>query len=112
MAYATYSDYTTTYKGNIIPSSDFDRLALRASEFIDRVTNNQAATSTTYTDKIKMATCAVAEVVHQFGDTMGKTSESVSGQSVSYDPQAIKGMKFNAVKAYLWDTDLLYSGVY
>jgi hypothetical protein len=111
MAYATYSDYTNTFKGNVIPSSDFDRAILRATEYIDLITQNKAATST-YTAKLTLASCAVAEMLYQYGDSFGKRSESVSGQSVTYDETAIKQMKYNACRAYLWDTGLLYSGVF
>jgi hypothetical protein len=112
MAYADYAYYTGTYKGNVIPVSAFDRLALRASEFIDRVTQNQAATAATeYETKLKFACCAIAESMYKFDDTKGKTSESVTGQSVSYNTAEITQANYQACKSYLWDTGLLYSGV-
>lgn len=41
MAYTDYAFYTDRYFGNIIPEADFPRLAERASEEIDRLTNKR-----------------------------------------------------------------------
>lgn len=41
MAYTTFEFYTTTYHGNVVPESDFDRIADRASEEIDDWTNKR-----------------------------------------------------------------------
>ena len=38
MAYADYDFYTESYYGNVVPKADFDRLAARASDFIDTLT--------------------------------------------------------------------------
>ena len=38
MAYADYDFYTTSYFGSVVPEADFDRLAARASDFIDTLT--------------------------------------------------------------------------
>ena len=38
MAYVDYDFYTESYYGNVVPEADFDRLADRASDFIDTVT--------------------------------------------------------------------------
>ena len=68
-AYADYTYYPGTFLGTAIASTVFPRLALRASLMIDRLTFTRAApvitanTDTATIDLIKMATCAVAEVL-------------------------------------------------
>lgn len=110
MALINYTYYTGTFKGNVVPSSEFDRLALRASEYIDFITQGQYA-STEFATEIEMATCAVAEVIFKTEGTADKNSEGYSGYSVSYDRVAIDRMKFQATKPFLANTGLLYCGV-
>ena len=109
MALIDYTYYTGTFKGNVVPSSEFDRLALRASEYIDFITQGQYA-STEYATQINKATCAVAEVIFKTEGTADKTSESYTGYSVSYDRVETNRMKFKVVKPYLALTGLLYCG--
>lgn len=67
MAYADYEYYTTTYLGTAIKESDFPRLALRASAFLDYYTQGRAAQNAGL-DALKMACCAIAEQ-YQYIDT-------------------------------------------
>lgn len=67
MAYADYEYYTTTYLGTAIKESDFPRLALRASAFLDYYTQGRAAQNARL-DALKMACCAIAEQ-YQYIDT-------------------------------------------
>ena len=35
MAYTTFTFYEQIYHGNVVPAEDFDRIADRASDFLD-----------------------------------------------------------------------------
>jgi len=117
--YADYSYYGNTYLGTAIASSDFPRLALRASEQIDRLTYQRAASDTTNTEAIKMATCAVADVyqaVEEGGGSGGIKSERIGDNSVSYgdNSEASKTpleQYENAASIYLGSTGLMFAGL-
>ena len=110
MAYTDFEFYATTYHGNVVPESDFPRIADRASDFLDVVTfgrlvdglpsDERAAT------KVQKAVCAVAEELYKLeladkqalsaaaggtsssgssGATSGViTSRSAGSESISY----------------------------
>lgn len=81
MAYADYQFYTTTYYGDTVPESDFDKYAECASDRIDAITfdrlvngfpeEERAAT------KVKKAVCAVAETLYQIDQIKKASMESV-----------------------------------
>ena len=81
MAYADYRFYTTTYYGDTVPESDFQKYAERASDRIDAITfdrlvngfpeEERAAT------KVKKAVCAVAETLYQIDQIKKASMESV-----------------------------------
>ena len=108
MAYADYTFYTDTYKGNSIPQADFDRLILRASSYLDKVYNG----TITVTDNIKMAACAVAEAWQtneQGGDvvsqSVGSWSKSFQKTTKSDNTRLFEAAQFylgNAVKSVRW----------
>lgn len=127
MAYADFTYYQNTYLGDVITdSAAFDRLSLRASTIIDRITFGRAApiveagTDTETIDKIQMATCAIAEEIqktNESGGNAGIASESVGSHSVSYiqtqETKLSPRAKYEAVaKDYLWDTYLLFRGFF
>jgi hypothetical protein len=116
--YADYTYYTTTYLGTVIAEADFPKLALQASQVIDRVTFQRAAsqTDTDIVDKIAMAMCAVAEELqNQHSTTDGITSESQGQYSVAYGVNSSRA-KSNQSKleqaARLWldGTFLMFAG--
>lgn len=119
MSYATYEFYLSTFYGSVIPSADFMSYASRASDFIDYYTGNKAKTSTC-TEAIGKATCAVAEAYYK-ADRMGEgnsnlKSETVGSWSATYASgterqQALKNEVTNAARQYLAFTGLLYRGV-
>lgn len=126
-AYTDHSFYTTTYLGTTLTSTEFPRLALRASAIVDQVTFGravgivEAGTDTDTIEKIKLATCGIAELVKQLdkvesGGAGEIASERVGNHSVSYVQNATSQMsddeKLSRVaKIYLWDTDLMYQGI-
>lgn len=97
MAYAAYIDnefYTNTYQGTAISSAIFPRIALRASDELDKLTANVIRLNgfTNYSadaqEAIKLATCALAETLSQIDtatDSGGAlvSSEHVNGYSYS-----------------------------
>ena len=84
MAYADYTFYTSTYKGNAIAESDFDRLATRAGSWLDRVAGGSPSP---VTDAVKMAACAVAEAWQQNEQGGEMVSQSVGSWSRTYAKQ-------------------------
>lgn len=117
-AYVDYSYYTTVYLGAAIASAGFPRLARIASVHIDNLTYNRAApivtaaTDTATIEKIKMATCAVAETLQELESSGGAVqSESVGQASVSYFAPKSEGARIaEAAKLYLGLTGLMYAG--
>ena len=122
-AYADYTFYTTTFLGSLIASADFAQKALRASEEIDRLTFNRAATVISDDDDadlvalIKMATCAVAETLQtiETGSSDSIKSESVGSHSVTYGDSSDAALTNNqrkekAARTYLGGTGLMYRG--
>lgn len=68
MAYVDYDFYTESYYGNVVPEADFDRLADRASDFIDTVTygnlEDGLPTERKSLNRLKKAVCAVADKMY------------------------------------------------
>lgn len=104
-AYADYTYYTDTYKGNSITEYDFDRLILRASTYLDQITDGQAAGYAS-ADAVKMAACAVAEA-WQTNEQGGEiASQSVGSWSRSYaqaKPKSNDRRLLDAAMLYLSD---------
>ncbi|MBV5322614.1 MAG: hypothetical protein JZU60_02115 [Ilumatobacteraceae bacterium] len=123
-SYADFTYYTATYLGTAIVSADFARLALRASATIDNLTFDRAApivtaaTDTATINKIKMATCALAEESQKedlVDGVDGIQSESIGSNSVSYAENSGKRLtnemkQSKAAKLYLSSTGLMFRG--
>lgn len=111
MAYATYEFYTSSFRGNLIPQADFDRLAERASELIDFYTFGKAE-SYKKDDKVKNCCCALAEAIESEEKSQGKNSETVGSWSVSYSgKREADSRKRSIINQYLWLTGLMYAGM-
>lgn len=69
MAYADYEFYTTSYFGSAVPETDFQRLAERASDFVDTMTFDRLVdglpTNERLQKRIKKAVCSLAELMYQ-----------------------------------------------
>lgn len=78
MSYADYEYYKDTYLGNAISESDFPRLSLRASSFLDYYTQGRAAKNADL-DALKMACCAVAEQYQAIDAAQALANKSLSG---------------------------------
>ncbi|MFV0517246.1 MAG: hypothetical protein ACK5MV_07610 [Aminipila sp.] len=104
MAYANYAYYTAEYMGNSIPSANFDRLANRASSYLDKIIGSKISEIST-TEKVKMATCAVAEA-WQINENGGDVvSQSVGSWSKSFNKESKSDDQrlFEAANLYLYD---------
>lgn len=68
MAYADYKFYTESF-GNVVPETDFPRLAERASDFVDTMTFDRLVdglpTNERSQKRIKKAVCSLAETMYQ-----------------------------------------------
>lgn len=69
MAYADYDFYTESYFGSVVPENDFDRLAGRASDFVDTLTFDRLLgglpTNERAKKRIRKAVCSLAELMYQ-----------------------------------------------
>lgn len=69
MAYADYEFYQTSFFGNVVPESDFNRFSERASDFIDVLTFDRLVDGLPGDERqqkrIKKAVCAAADILYQ-----------------------------------------------
>ena len=110
MAYADFEFYATTYHGNVVPESDFPRIADRASDFLDIITFDRLIDGLPDDEraktKVQKAVCAVSDKLYELeladkqalsaaavgtsssgsgGATSGViTSRSAGSESISY----------------------------
>jgi hypothetical protein len=124
-AFITESFYTDTYQGAQIAADVFDRIILRASDEINKLTfgrirrNGLDSFDAGTQEKIMLATCVMAEALAQIdaatdGNGIVTTSEKVGGFSYEVDAASINTLKVEAIKAaraMLMDTGLLYAGI-
>lgn len=90
MAYADYDFYTTSYFGSVVPEADFDRLAARASDFIDTLTFDNLVdglpADKRSQKRIKKAVCSLAELMYQIElaekNAINQASASVTDTNV------------------------------
>ena len=108
-AYADLSYYHTVYQGASISEASFDALAIRASWYIDGLIGRHLDAPM---EAVKMACCAVADVMNMQDEIAMKQSESVGQYSVSYQsPVEHKTQLYEAAASYLRNTGLMYRGV-
>lgn len=121
--YADYVFYVEAYGGEGIPPLDWPRISRHADAYLDRLTYNRLRNGAVVTDTVRMAACAVAEVMHRHEETQtanpaGIKAESVGGQSVTYEDAAASSERYEAElleAADLWiprSDPLRYAGVY
>lgn len=126
-AFVNHEFYVNTYGGvDIPPSLSFDALALKASFEVNHCTLERAQkvigddSNHDLVLKIRMATCAVIEILvgneNSQMSTLGITSEKIGDHSVSYagvDVMAnyAKQQTYMAIDKYLALTGLMFTGV-
>lgn len=119
MPYANYSFYQGAYFGSLISADDWPALSAQGSAEIDRLTFGRLQHGAAVTDAVKMAVCAVAEVLytHRLEESPGNIkAETVSGDSVTYESaQSTRRRheveKVDAVDRYLLRSDPLRAAV-
>lgn len=116
-AYADYSYYTATYGGTAILQTEFMRLINQASAYLDLVTANRIADEEDddTLELVKMAACAVADVLKKQESGGELQSERVGNYSVTYADTpskklSVEGQVIKAIKLYLGNTDLAFRG--
>ena len=136
MIYADFEYYTAEYMGRAVPEEDFPRLAMRASRYIDYITQGKAQKRADL-EAVKMCSCALAESEQQIetaqelarkslyaeaADGAEVQSESVGGWSRSFrsggsssrdasDAAAtVRNLRYSVVQEYLAPAGLLYRG--
>ena len=87
MAYADYKFYTESF-GNVVPETDFPRLAERASDFVDLMTSDRLVdglpTDERSQKRIKKAVCSLTELMYQIElAEKNATNAAVSGTSTA-----------------------------
>lgn len=90
MAYADYKFYTESF-GNVVPETDFPRLAERASEFVNTMTFDRLVdglpTNERSQKRIKKAVCSLAELMYQIElAEKNATNAAVRGASTAIGP--------------------------
>ncbi len=88
MAYADYDFYTESYFGSVVPENDFDRLAGRASDFVDTLTFDRLLgglpTNERAKKRIRKAVCSLAELMYQIElAEKNATNAAASGASTT-----------------------------
>ena len=105
-AYITNDFYVDTYKGVAIDTSIFPRIALRASDEIDRLTinfvrlNGFANLTEEAQEAVMLATCAIAESYSRYEELTGgkgviAISESTNGLSYTLDGNEVSKISSN-----------------
>jgi len=136
VVYADYDFYCNEYFGKAIPSEEYQRLALRGSQYIDYITQGRAEARADL-EAVKMCCCALAEqyqtieaaqALAQKGlvagawdggevqsETVGSWSRSYrsggdSAQSAVQAADAARSVLLDTARRYLTNTGLLYRG--
>lgn len=85
MAYSTFTFYEQTYHGNVVPAEDFDRIADRASDFLDVITFDRLADGLPSDEraatKVQKAVCAVCDKLYQLDLAEKQALYSAGGTS-------------------------------
>ena len=115
--YADYDFYANVYLGDKITPEDFPRLALRASEYIRRLTRCRVErVPKCQRQPIQLAVCAVAELMQDerrmvsrsFSGEQVVSSESVGSHSVTYGSPSISSSEADYIANQKRETALNY----
>lgn len=112
--YANYFFYTGTFYG-ALSEGDFNRLAVRATAEINRITFNRAATATgADLEAVKLAQCAVIDELYKIemgGDIASESNDGVSRSYASGTARSKTQRIVEAARVYLDSTNLCFAGV-
>ena len=114
MIHTDYTFYKAIFKGTVIPDETaFNSSVNEAIAYIDRLTRGKCNALDSCPDEVKMAVCAVAEIIY-IESKSTVTSESVGNHSRTYavTTQADRERdKIRKSRIYLSRTGLLYGGM-
>ena len=127
MAYNAFIDteFYKTYKGAAIDESVFDRIALRASDEVDRLSFGRIrqegieSFNSKTQEAIKIATCHIAEALAQIdtatdGTGIAAGSEKVGSYSYTMEAASLSDLKEKAIRQarhQLFLAGLRYAGI-
>lgn len=96
MAYTTFTFYEQTYHGNVVPAEDFDRIADRASDFLDTITFDRLADGLPSDEraatKVQKAVCAVCDKLYQLNLAEKQAMSAATGSTSSGGTGAAEGV--------------------
>lgn len=116
----TYDFYTSVFRGDKIPESSWAACAREAGAYLNRLTFGRLAAVAEVADCVRLAACAVAEVIHEQQQSIdargpGVKSESLDGYSVAFEGRqdgSWNKRKREAADLYFPPSDpLRYAGV-
>jgi len=119
-AYVDYSFYTGSYLGKSISEEDFPPLAMKASLYLRAVTKGLSDKATDDAlDAVKMASCAIAEVLQDETRMAGSvfsadrstsrlSSETVGSWSASYKADTVSSSEIEYLESKKRDAVRLY----
>ena len=124
-AFVDYDFYASDYGGADVPTTDFPKLAYMASFEVNTQTLERAetvmseGTDTSLMDKIKMATCAVIDVMYEGEQSQYSShvaSEKIGDHAVTYTSAEVvahyeTAKLHDAIYRYLGLTGLMFAGV-
>ena len=105
-----YAYYSGTFHGRLA-ESEYDRLSIYARAYLEDLTSGRVNAAADQ-EKVKLAFCAAVDAVAMNEQIGNVASESNDGISVTYrQDKSDKARVYDAVRAFLADTGLLYRGV-
>ena len=123
MAYTDFTFYENTYHGNVIPADDFERIADRASDFLDVITFERLIDGLADDERAKTndqkAVCAVSDKLYELelaekqanaaaqaggssGTSGGATSGIISSRSAGSESISYASLSDTASGAKNW----------
>lgn len=112
--YADYSFYTGTFYGTL-NEAEYNRLSVRATAEINRLTYGRAATATgADLEAVKLAQCAIVEELYKIemgGDIASETNDGISRSYTSGAARSKMQRVVEAARVYLDATNLCFAGV-
>jgi len=107
--YADFGYYRDVYMGSCVGEEEFAGLSARASRYVSGICFGDIEAES---ESVKLAVCAVCDVMYEKDRLGAIKSESNDGYSISYssDENAMAKRMYEAARVYLSD-DVLYRGI-
>lgn len=116
MAYADWADYVDEYRGSAVPEAAFAAVCERAGAWLDALTFGRIDRVYAGTAAVRMACCAVCDVLHAHEEAGGRdvARERLDSYEIAYaggDAAPLRARVLAAARLYLWRTGLLSQAV-